>query len=547
MNKYSLTSKQRPGYIWDPSRVVQYESLFSILSKFSQQNFANSEDIWRSFGKKYISKNGKKFCRPRVNLNYEDKLDSILLKDQLDIDESTYEFSKVFPYIPPIVFCETQRRNTNIPIFRKAIEDELRYCPICLSNQFHTPLFQAKWVYSCPVHKVALQTHCLHCGRSKPYMLVGSAFNVPFGCECNIHLSNIELTSEEYHEKTREVRRCIHQYLDWIDKITSKYEMLYMGISSSKHMLSTLHDSYHYLTEYWAKVQPPDEPILSMLYPENTLGESYSRRHEGGSYLEASCEVTARPFWEHSNAHHNIAEAEWMIPLITELHDKLEAEKNVIQSKYLSHHEKCIKNIQRAISEKGLVNYSFICPYAFSYILWEMYWKNEHADIISPNRTKLDFVGHLHFELLHTNFYHFNYILRKNSEKVPDLNSHWIISNMLELYLLSSFEMSLDYALRTKDSEPGHLISPDFITTDNNPYFYLEQDNEQRCFKFIAWRDHIESKLNEKVACGCNTEHENHVSQCVSALLSMPVVQKIKGIYALTQCCHDIANNEHRS
>lgn len=539
MDKSSSTSKQRPRYIWDPSRVVQYESLFSILSKFSHQNFATPADIWHLFGKEMKSKKSGRIYTPLLNLNYENKFDPVSLCEGLGIKKATYNFTHIFPYIPDIKYHGPIKRNTNVPIFRNAIEDDLRYCPACLSNGFHTPMFQAKWVHTCPVHKVPLQTHCEYCGKAKPYRLERQTLSSLFGCNCSRSIYKYKNNAGEYEGLTSEIRECIKLYLDWLHSFSPDSNMSFaqIGLGSSQYFLKNLHDGYFYFSEYWVNIFPPDKKILQMLCPKNNIGESYNRQYESKVQLKEMHDVPASHYYEESDSMHFNT---YYVLQLTGLHELFEKEKNAIKSRYLGPHLKCIEQIRRIIDKKGLVNYSFICPYAFSFIIWEMYWGNEHADIISPNRTTPNFVGHKHFLVLTHYYYRLIHAFDVQDWHDAQQETVWIISELFKLYLISSLDCALDFTLRTERSEPGHPISPDFITSDNNPYFYLENNKRRGGFKFIAWSDHIENKLKERMVSDCDTFHENQVSQYASALLRKHVVQKEKGIYALTQCCHDI-------
>ena len=541
MNKSSLTSKQRPGYIWDPSRVVQYESIFSILSKFAQQNFATPADIWHLFGKEIKSKKSGKIYTPLLNLNYENKFEPVSLCEGLGLNKATYNFTHIFPYIPDIKYHNLIKRKTNVPIFRKAIEDDLRYCPICLSNGFHTPMFQAKWVHTCPVHKVPLQTHCEYCGKTKPYRLERQTLSSLFGCNCNRSIYKHKNDTENYAQLTSEIRDCIKLYLDWLHGFSSDSKMscTQIGLGSSQYFLKNLHDGYYYFTEYWVNIFPPDKKILQMLHPENCIGESYGRLYESKVQLKKTHTVPASHYLEQPDYLNSNINS---VLQITDLYDIFEPEKDTIKSHCLGPHLKCIEQIRRIIDKKGLVNYSFICPYAFAFILWEMYWKNAHADIISPNKTTSDFARHQHFGVLTEYYYRLIHAFDVQELLDAQQETIWIISELFKLYLISSLDCVLDFSLRTERSEPGHPISPDFITSDNNPYFYLE--NSKGGFKFVAWNDHIEDKLKERMVSDCDTFHANQVSQYVSALLNKHITQRVEGIYALTQCCQDVLKHD---
>ncbi|WP_162600725.1 hypothetical protein [Paraburkholderia sp. C35] len=57
----------------------------------------------------------------------------------------------------------------------------LRHCPVCLSNGYHSPVFQHLSIHTCPLHEVPLRTACQNCNAElNPTWLV--AGTNPFGC-----------------------------------------------------------------------------------------------------------------------------------------------------------------------------------------------------------------------------------------------------------------------------------------------------------------------------------------------------------------------------
>jgi len=71
---------------------------------------------------------------------------------------------------------------------RGLLYGDLRYCPTCLSNRIHSPVFQHVAVERCPQHGCALVRNCHHCAFPIPLDNFGLSKN-PFACgKCGVIL-----------------------------------------------------------------------------------------------------------------------------------------------------------------------------------------------------------------------------------------------------------------------------------------------------------------------------------------------------------------------
>lgn len=61
----------------------------------------------------------------------------------------------------------------------------LRYCPDCIQQGYHSPLYQMSWITRCPVHDVPLSESCPSCGQFIGLTLTNHDFVTPYGCKCN--------------------------------------------------------------------------------------------------------------------------------------------------------------------------------------------------------------------------------------------------------------------------------------------------------------------------------------------------------------------------
>ena len=61
-------------------------------------------------------------------------------------------------------------------------ETDLRYCPQCLYQGFHSAIFQWRFMIRCPIHKRSLRTGCPHCGKTISYRLDSQLADSPLRC-----------------------------------------------------------------------------------------------------------------------------------------------------------------------------------------------------------------------------------------------------------------------------------------------------------------------------------------------------------------------------
>lgn len=62
-------------------------------------------------------------------------------------------------------------------------DEQIRYCPQCMDQCYHSIFFQIDGLKKCPIHKCELQDRCQHCGQlTGPYPLTPQTINHPYQC-----------------------------------------------------------------------------------------------------------------------------------------------------------------------------------------------------------------------------------------------------------------------------------------------------------------------------------------------------------------------------
>jgi len=137
------------------------ESMWMRLSKFSLYNRLTLHELSNlvlALPRKAIPKSG-------VDLRRADRFDLARLNDVLQI--SPYDMAASFCYSTPIPANASK---------------ELRYCPECVKQSFHTAWFQWRFIALCPLHQRTFKLGCPACRRPIPYALRSDMAEHPLDC-----------------------------------------------------------------------------------------------------------------------------------------------------------------------------------------------------------------------------------------------------------------------------------------------------------------------------------------------------------------------------
>ena len=86
------------------------------------------------------------------------------------------------------VFYQCARESMGAKYGTAFLFQELRYCPECIKDEFHSPLFQHRAMERCPVHGCRLSSDCRNCGMALPTD-VQTLAQSPFCCDaCGLRI-----------------------------------------------------------------------------------------------------------------------------------------------------------------------------------------------------------------------------------------------------------------------------------------------------------------------------------------------------------------------
>jgi hypothetical protein len=194
-------------YSWSPHAVVQYESLWSILHKFTHLNAIEPSDVYRLLDKK----NCRKMTHAdRDLLSSFGRISREKLKTELGLPNRVIKYSVLDPYR-----IQSGQFNDHINQHESEV---FRYCPQCLLEGFHTPLFQLTHVRMCPNHELPLKTECPNCQVPIAKQPARFLLKSPYQCNNCKHL--LTTFFEKYVPRPAYATALfIKEYLSWKRKI----------------------------------------------------------------------------------------------------------------------------------------------------------------------------------------------------------------------------------------------------------------------------------------------------------------------------------------
>lgn len=342
------------GYSIPPH--APYESFWSWIQKFAYQN-QTSIDVIRVLFRAHKVDHRVRTCDLRVPGGWN--LDHIEGLWQRPAGEGF-----VFDYLgatPP-------------SIWRGMTWDHLRYCPMCAEFGYHTPLFQVRGIGQCPVHETQLDKACPRCRQAIPYQATPNALWTPYGCPTCGH--PLWPTMTDVGQPNVDVSLIMDTIWQWLQEARSKpWRMGETSLAPWQSEGCGANHGAEGLVCYWHQVHPP--PVPGMVVD----GGRTARVVEwGGERAASSCVMDDGP---------------------TDRQDALRTLYKAYARHWrheLRHHRWCIRLIVRHLqivptSASDWYTAEIVCPWAFAYILWRMYWDAcEEPGQIDRQRRK----GHRH-------------------------------------------------------------------------------------------------------------------------------------------------------
>ncbi len=248
---------------------------------------------------------------------------------------------------------------TSPGVWRTMAWNHLRYCPACAEFGYHTPLFQVRGIGHCPMHEFPLAERCPRCDQLMPYRATPNTLWTPYGCPTCGH--PLWPTMTEVGQPNVDASPIMDAVWRWLQEASAKQwgmeeELLARWQVESLQSSDGGGGMRTGLVSYWYQVHPP--PVRGIV---------------------VDCGRTAQVFeWGGERPANSYV-----------MDDGPAARQDALRTLYkayarhwrreLRHHRSCIRSVIRHVlivptSACDWYTTESLCPWAFAYILWRMYW-----------------------------------------------------------------------------------------------------------------------------------------------------------------------------
>ncbi len=184
---------------WNNKWASEYESPWSLLTKFSFINKISSDEMLREYGiiqlRSTKGKIGDKHKSLYTLSGFDDERINKALKRSLT-EENENLLESLLRATTNSQYTKDNSLDFHFMRFK------VTFCPICIKDQYHSTLHQFHFIQKCPFHLVPLKNRCPDCQRSIPYIFDDSLFQSPFKCTCGYQFAQMNIRIEESGQKT---------------------------------------------------------------------------------------------------------------------------------------------------------------------------------------------------------------------------------------------------------------------------------------------------------------------------------------------------------
>ncbi|WP_188455564.1 hypothetical protein [Virgibacillus oceani] len=168
-------------YTWNKEWITEYESPWSILKKFQYANCLSTNNIYDILGRK----NGKIYRDLYTLSGFDDHLLEKALQFPLKKENNAF----LIDILEPLMDSKELEQGYLRLYFMR---DFFTFCPVCISNTYHSLLHQFIFIHKCPFHPVPLKDTCPNCNQKIPYELDDQYFKSPFTCICGFKFAQLD-------------------------------------------------------------------------------------------------------------------------------------------------------------------------------------------------------------------------------------------------------------------------------------------------------------------------------------------------------------------
>jgi hypothetical protein len=347
MNKTNLLSSEisTNQFCWRPSWVYPYKSLWSLLQKFAYLNYTNVGNLKKTFKLDSDSKGTNWKWQGRDDLRFIHGLNPDVLSRILGIDKTQLKETVINGYL----------RDEEVDMFSCS---SLRFCPSCIKDGYHSPIYQLLFVERCPLHRKVLIDMCEFCKKTIPYRLIDLVFKKPMCCPfCSTILTPriLQFRARSVASDNRWER--LDLYIEWLRKrrnlnTTIFYGASFRGNNNTSQKIKIFIKNFEH---YWSDLINPEPTCLIKKRKIKQISIQLRNIHSDGNF-----QTTTNSIKENTDE---------------DLYAIYKSIARYILKKKLRSHRNCVVNVGRGELwfEHALTCSGKICPYANAFILWRMF------------------------------------------------------------------------------------------------------------------------------------------------------------------------------
>lgn len=448
-----------PELLWREEWFQDGESPWSVFQKIQLLNRTKSNELLLYMGTDKVRKR-KKIWQNRSlgNLWSMEDLDNEVLQRNL-LTEVKVQNNQLKKWM-------TNRLNVSDEACWH--KERLQFCPLCLSEGYHSLIHQLRLLYICPFHNEPLRTSCEQCGAKYHFNLFEENMAFPLVCNCGYSY----LTTHEF----------VHLHILFSEKGTRKET-----IKTFLDQLNAENEIKHYYPKdlRYKQYANPFQLFLSFQKKIN--------RGEGTNYQIKS---------KRAPGYYN--------PIIPQQRAVFKSMARQIRKRFLKTHRKCLKEMKHGLLRKG------VCCHALAYLNWRKDIEGDYSyfEVDKGPRKNVrgshmsSFYTHMHEGFLNDIITWIDQQIPKDERRNNFNTLQWLLNRVYPLLIWHHFYRwtTVIEKLIQPDNEV-HMVKrlPPPETTDL-PFFLFRYNNEHQMLGFH--RDLLELQIKTDLYC-----YKNHLKK----------------------------------
>jgi hypothetical protein len=361
----------------------------------------------------------------------------------------------------------------------KFVDRDLKFCPICVKNKYHSTLHQFSLIHHCPFHKIKLITQCPKCNMKFFYNLIDGPMKNNYNCNCGF-----TFTSENRSVKNNFSPNIVDPVVKkWITLTPSEITKIQNCKMIDEYTLAFDNEKVHFSYNIPFVLNCLDITSSTIKLGENQ--DFLDRRLERERVKKVSFLHTRKhyqEFFEFRDVTYSYKQA----------HNVCNSIARHLRKTVLKKHICCIKELTRY--KNTLLKEEF-CPFAIAYVYWRIrlqgFKKYEYVDNWGITPFFKDSAQDYGYPVYSYKFEEWLRELQEENVVLPDNISSsrntylWVVNHLIKDLVIAEFYRCLDYGLNWRDNnKKNYTISSIYslkympkllIYKDANQYYFIKE------------------------------------------------------------------------